>query len=297
MEADACGPLLRFACTSTSCVAADAVVLPMDFLKTRLQLQNELVPPSAPKLGPLSMAAKVARVEGPTAFWSGLPAAAARQASYGGLCFFAYPYVRDALAGDAASAPLWAQISAGALSGGGAAALANPTDVVKVRLQADGRRVLEGRPRRYASAAAAAASVFRREGARAFLGGLAPNVARAAAVNGAGIAAYDSSKRVAGTFVGEGRPIAGVLVAALCGGLATAAAGCPFDIVKTRLMARRADDAGAYRGPADCVARTVRAEGVLALYKGFLPVYGRQAPFNVLNYVLMEWLLDVARRR
>ena len=78
MEADACGPLLRFACTSTSCVAADAVVLPMDFLKTRLQLQNELVPPSAPKLGPLSMAAKVARVEGPTAFWSGLPAAAAR---------------------------------------------------------------------------------------------------------------------------------------------------------------------------------------------------------------------------
>ncbi|KAH8076563.1 oxidative phosphorylation uncoupler [Aureococcus anophagefferens] len=262
MEADACGPLLRFACTSTSCVAADAVVLPMDFLKTRLQLQNELVPPSAPKLGPLSMAAKVARVEGPTAFWSGLPAAAARQASYGGLCFFAYPYVRDALAGDAA-APLWAQISAGALSGGGAAALANPTDVVK----------------------------------RAFLGGLAPNVARAAAVNGAGIAAYDSSKRVAGTFVGEGRPIAGVLVAALCGGLATAAAGCPFDIVKTRLMARRADDAGAYRGPADCVARTVRAEGVLALYKGFLPVYGRQAPFNVLNYVFMEWLLDVARRR
>ena len=62
-------------------------------------------------------------------------------------------------------------------------------------------------------------------------------------------------------------------------------------------MARRADDAGAYRGPADCVARTVRAEGVLALYKGFMPVYGRQAPFNVLNYVLMEWLLDVARRR
>ena len=80
-------------------------------------------------------------------------------------------------------------------------------------------------------------------------------------------------------------------VAALCGGLATALAGCPFDIVKTRLMARR--DAP-FKGPFDCLRATVGTEGVLALYKGFLPVYGRQAPFNLMNFMIMEHLLDLA---
>ena len=36
----------------------------------------------------------------------------------------------------------------------------------------------------------------------------------------------------------------------------------------------------------------VRVEGVLALWKGLLPVYCRQAPFNMLNYMLMETLLS-----
>ena len=61
-------------------------------------------------------------------------------------------------------------------------------------------------------------------------------------------------------------------------------------------MSRRASDAP-FRGPVDCLFATVRTEGVLALYKGFLPVYGRQAPFNVLNFMIMEYLLDLAKRR
>ena len=35
---------------------------------------------------------------------------------------------------------------------------------------------------------------------------------------------------------------------------------------------------------------TVRVEGVLALWKGLLPVYCRQAPFNMLNFMIMEQL-------
>ena len=41
----------------------------------------------------------------------------------------------------------------------------------------------------------------------------------------------------------------------------------------------------------------MRTEGVLGLYKGFLPVYARQAPFNMLNYMIMEHLLDLTTRR
>ena len=51
-----CSPALRFACTSTACVLADSACLPADFLKVRLQLQNELLPPSAPRAARYSAA-------------------------------------------------------------------------------------------------------------------------------------------------------------------------------------------------------------------------------------------------
>ena len=36
-----------------------------------------------------------------------------------------------------------------------------------------------------------------------------------------------------------------------------------------------------YRGSLDCLIRTVRTEGVRALYKGFVPTFVRQSPWNI----------------
>ena len=41
-----------------------------------------------------------------------------------------------------------------------------------------------------------------------------------------------------------------------------------------------------------CLMATVRTEGIFALWKGLLPVYCRQAPFNLLNYLIMETLTE-----
>ena len=51
MSSDGGGFLLRLCCTSTSCCVADALCLPLDLVKTRMQLQNELAAASAPRLG------------------------------------------------------------------------------------------------------------------------------------------------------------------------------------------------------------------------------------------------------
>ena len=75
---------VHLACTSTSCCVADGLCLPFDFLKTRMQLQNELLPSSAPRLGPLSMAARILRAEGAAAFYAGFPAAMLPQPPEGG---------------------------------------------------------------------------------------------------------------------------------------------------------------------------------------------------------------------
>lgn len=265
--------------------------LPLDFIKTRMQLQNELVASTAPRLGVVQMGAHIFRSEGVFAFYTGIQAAMLRQATYGGLCFGSYPLLRDLLSRgrDPRDAPVWARVASGAISGAASSAFANPTDVVKVRLQADGRLKLLGKEPRYSGTFHAFGNIFATEGLRSFYGGLVPNMQRAAVVNGIGIAAYDTSKQAAIKLTGEEDSLRARFVAALVGGVATALVGTPFDVLKTRLM-NQPKDGTLYRGVVDCAAAIVRVEGPAALWKGLLPVYARQAPFNLLNYLVLEQL-------
>ena len=288
---------VRLMCTSVSCVVADSLCLPMDTIKVRLQLQNELLPLSSARLSFLDMSLKMVRMEGVFSFWAGLGPAMARQAVYGGLSYFAYPLIRDELQSRTGYRGFAIQVLSGGIAGGVAAAIANPTDVIKVRLQADGRRVLAGLPRIYPqSAIATFQSVLKKEGGLFSLyAGLGPNVSRATVVNAVGMSSYDKSKSIVEKFVPSDRPLLQRFCAALVGGVASTIAGCPFDLIKTRLMARSKSDQ-IFTSPLHCLLSTLRSEGPLALWKGALPVYGRQAPFNLLNYLILESLLDLFSR-
>ncbi|WZY67809.1 hypothetical protein YC2023_000049 [Brassica napus] len=62
----------------------------------------------------------------------------------------------------------------------------------------------------------------------------------------------------------------------------------PVDI-KTRVMNMKveAGKTAPYKGAVDCMLKTVRAEGIMALYKGFLPTVSRQAPFTMIMPVVL----------
>ena len=66
----------------------------------------------------------------------------------------------------------------------------------------------------------------------------------------------------------------------------------PADTVKTRFMA--SGSAALYRNPIDCVVQTVRAEGALALYRGYWPTLARQGPVMVVQMPLVEQLRRLA---
>jgi solute carrier family 25 protein 34/35 len=51
-----------------------------------------------------------------------------------------------------------------------------------------------------------------------------------------------------------------------------------------------------YRGLLDCLAKTVRAEGFLAIYKGFLPHLARILPHTILTLSLAEQTNKLMRR-
>ena len=80
-----------------------------------------------------------------------------------------------------APAPLSARVAAGGVAGAVASALANPTDVVKVRLQADGRLKMAGGTPRYEGTVHAFRAIAAAEGSSAAVVGGARPVAPAAA--------------------------------------------------------------------------------------------------------------------
>jgi hypothetical protein len=106
--------LRRWAFAAVSAVVAESATFPIDFTKTRLQLQNELGKSAtgaapAEKLGMTRMFARIYATEGLPAMYTGLGAAALRQAVYGGLGIGLYAPVRKLVIGDIdpKDAPLW----------------------------------------------------------------------------------------------------------------------------------------------------------------------------------------------
>mmetsp|Transcript_33425 Transcript_33425/g.105320 ORF Transcript_33425/g.105320 Transcript_33425/m.105320 type:complete len:179 (-) Transcript_33425:1397-1933(-) len=139
---------------------------------------------------------------------------------------------------------------------------------------------------RYSGIADAFTKIVRSDGFLGLYAGLGPNLTRAALVNIGELTAYDSAKHF---LLGKGYPDnVGVHAgSAFISGFFATLLSCPADVVKSRIMA---DGSGMYRNMLDCLLVTVRQEGVLALYKGFLPSWIRLAPWQLTFWVVYEEL-------
>lgn len=79
--------------------------------------------------------------------------------------------------------------------------------------------------------------------------------------------------------------------------MGSAVASTPIDVIRTRLMnQRRVHIAGnklssyIYSGSLDCLLQTIKNEGILALYKGFIPTWFRMGPWNIIFFITYEQL-------
>ncbi len=75
------------------------------------------------------------------------------------------------------------------------------------------------------------------------------------------------------------------LLSGLGAGFVACGVGRTVDESKSRVMG---DSTGKYAGFVDCVVKTVRAEGPLAFYKGFIPNFGRLGSWNVVMFLTLE---------
>lgn len=99
-----------------------------------------------------------------------------------------YDPIKSALGGD--SGGFFQKVAAGLLSGGIAISVANPTDLVKVRMQSEGKKP-PGEPRKYRNAFHAYYKIAAEEGFFSLWRGVLPNVTRNAIINAAELASYD----------------------------------------------------------------------------------------------------------
>jgi len=187
------------------------------------------------------MASSIARQEGVTRLFKGTECAVARQALCGGIGVGLYQPVRTVITGGSDSSTFLQKVAAASLTGTIGQLAAAPLDVIKVRLQADGRLELLGETPRYRGMGHAMVAIPREEGFAALYKGLTPSLGRAAIMYGTSCATYDQAKTTVVAMPGSTLRSDALATHMLCSGmsgLVAALVSCPFDVIKTRCVLR-----------------------------------------------------------
>lgn len=170
--------------------------------------------------------------------------------------------------------------------------VASPADLVKVRMQADGKMVTQGLLPRYSGPFDALQKIINTEGIGGLWKGVIPNMQRAFLVNMGELACYDHAKHFIIQNQISGDNIYAHTLASIMSGLSATALSCPADVVKTRMMNQTACKEGKlkYVNSYDCLVKTIRVEGFRALWKGFFPTWARLGPWQFVFWVSYEKL-------
>ena len=310
--------LKGFAEGGIASIVAGCSTHPLDLIKVRMQLDGEkpplpslrpavafnvsrsaavvtpesfhIPPPQPPRVGPISVGVRIVQSEGVAALFSGVSATVLRQTLYSTTRMGLYDVLKTKWSDpNSGNMPLSRKITAGLIAGGIGAAVGNPADVAMVRMQADGRLPVAQR-RNYAGVVDAITRMSKQEGITSLWRGSSLTVNRAMIVTAAQLASYDQIKE---TILEKGVMKDGLgthVTASFTAGFVAAVASNPVDVIKTRVMNMKVEAGAAppYSGALDCAMKTVKAEGPMALYKGFIPTISRQGPFTVVLFVTLE---------
>ena len=264
-------------CVHTS-LCACRCVQPVETVKVRLQAESISSKPA--KYG--GSIARCFRVlvaeEGVRALWKGMAPSALRELSYSTLRFGLYRPIKVALgAGTPRDTPLWKMMAAGGLAGGIASFVANPTDLLKTRMQND-----SANPPR--SMVAHAGDIYASGGVAAFWRGAATTVTRAVTLGAVKMTTYDKAKEVLEGQIGLKKGSTGNTIgAALITSANTVIFTAPVDFLRTQVMLGDGS-----RGMARIAIDAVQKGGPFVLWNGWLPQYMRLLPYGTLQFMFME---------
>uniref|UniRef100_A0A3B4Z1T3 Dicarboxylate carrier UCP2 n=1 Tax=Stegastes partitus TaxID=144197 RepID=A0A3B4Z1T3_9TELE len=276
---------VKFVGAGTAACIADLLTFPLDTAKVRLQIQGEVRASAAPGKSPavtyrgvFGTITTMVRTEGPRSLYSGLVAGLQRQMSFASVRIGLYDSVKQFYTKGSDHVGIGSRLLAGCTTGAMAVAFAQPTDVVKVRFQAQARSGEHAR--RYCGTIDAYKTIAKEEGVRGLWKGSSDYKMQVYLKNDLFIS-NDKS------FYALTYNLPCHFVSAFGAGLCTTVIASPVDVVKTRYMN---SPPGQYSSVLKCAAAMMTQEGPLAFYKGFMPSFLRLGSWNVVMFVTYEQL-------
>lgn len=256
-------------------------VHPADLLKTRAQVI------AGGNNGSLFQVARtIVANEGPAALYSGLSAALTRQVVYTTLRLGLYQTMRDSVSKPGETVPGWKNLSVGLAAGGIASAISTPVEVSMVRMYADGA-LPEAQKRGYKHIGDALSRIAREEGVKTLWRGASPTVARAMVVNCVQLGVYDSAKDTYTANTGlRGVPLH--LAASITSGFCYSVASLPIDLAKSKMQNQPSQPNLKYTSIPQTLVVTAKADGIVALWSGFVPYFARCGGHTVAMFLCLE---------
>jgi len=290
---------IDFVIGGTATVWAVVFTNPLEVVKTRLQLQGELIARDStqPRIykNVFHGFYLILKTEGIRGIQKGLFTAACYQATMNGIRLGSYPYFKSFLQSSSGDHSFGRNVAAGALAGLFGAMVGSPWYLVKTRLQAQSEHTQHavGHQHRYANSFQAFKHIWKYEGGfKALYRGVEGSALRVVVGSSVQLATYDQFKLwlIRSGLVNDN--IFAHIGSSLVTGLIVATAMNPFDVVATRLYNQKVENGVGvlYSGPIDCFAKTLTSEGFRGLFKGWTAHYFRLGPHVILTFVFLEQL-------
>lgn len=292
-----------FACGGTAASFASCVIHPLDLAKVRMQLYGHMNP-GKPVPGFPTLLSGMVKNEGIGSIYKGIDASIGRQLVYGTARIGLHRTFSDALVkyNDGQPINFFVKALSGMASGSIAVCIGTPFDIALVRLQSDSMAP-ENERRNYKNVVDALIRTTREEGVGALYKGLFPNILRGMSMNVGMLACYDQAKELVASVLNDpmtdGPTLPTKLGSAAIAGFTAALFSLPFDLVKSRLMAQKADALTGklpYSGVADCAVQIFKKEGPTGFYSGFSAYYSRCAPHAMIILLSIETITQTYRR-
>jgi solute carrier family 25 protein 34/35 len=282
-----------------------------------MQLQGELQEKGAqPRLykGPFHGVKTIVKNEGLGGVYRGIGAAYIYQMILNGCRLGFYEPLRQSVTSlfyeDHNTQSLGVNIFSGAGSGILGAAAGSPFFLVKTRLQSYSPAAPVGTQHQYKNAVDGMRKIYGAEGVRGLYRGVGAAMVRTGFGSSVQLPTYFFAKRRLVKHLGMEEGPALHLASSTASGFVVCCVMhppgmyCPnfsvyyiADKFSDTIMSRMYNQNGnLYQGVFDCLAKTVRTEGFLAIYKGFLPHLARILPHTVLTLSLAEQTNKLMRK-
>jgi len=266
---------------------------PLDTIRVQMQIDSQ-GGAARQYSGSLDAAVKISQRNGlQRGLYAGLSAAFLRQWTYGACRMGIYTFMLNQARDQTGKEPsLASKLGYGVISGGIGAFVGTPSELSLVRMTADSKLPV-AEQRSYTSVVNCCVRVAREEGFTALWRGASITIMRACVLASLQMGVTSEAKQRINTtgFFENPNGVPVLFVSTVIASVFANTFSLPFDVVKSRLQNQK-PASPLYANAVDCVRKSVAAEGVLVLWRGFTPAFIKLAPYSVLSLMILSKLTE-----